>query len=64
MEKLPTENLKYPVNKIVKKELQPKEKLKFYQNMVTGRRYFDVQFSKVPLNADAYFHLSNGLDKA
>lgn len=27
MERLPTENFKHPVNKIVKKELQPKEKL-------------------------------------
>lgn len=64
MEKLPTESFKYPVNKIIKKELPPKERLKFYQNMTTGRRYFDIQFARVPLNPDAYFHLSGGRDKA
>jgi hypothetical protein len=32
--------------------------------MNTGRKYMDMQFQKVPLNPDAYFHLSNGKDKA
>jgi hypothetical protein len=64
MEKLPTESFLHPANKIVKKELALKERLQFYQNMVTMRRYFDVQFARVPLNPDAYFHLNGGGDKA
>ncbi len=42
MERLPTESFKYPVNKIVKKELQPKDRLKFFQNMKTGHRYMTM----------------------
>jgi hypothetical protein len=30
MERLPTENFKYPINRIKKKELQPKDRLQFY----------------------------------
>lgn len=64
MERLPTESFKYPVNRIVKKELQPKDRLQFYQNMKTGHRFMTMQFSRTPLNPDAYFHLSNGKEKA
>jgi hypothetical protein len=32
--------------------------------MKTGHRYLTMQFARVPLNPDAYFHLSNGTDKA
>ena len=59
-ERLPTESFKYPVNKIHKRELQPKDRLHFYQNMKTGHRYLSMQFARVPLNPDAYFHLNNG----
>lgn len=64
LQRVPTENFKYPFNKIVKKELPSKDRLQFYQNMTTGRKYFEMQFSRVPLNPDAFFHLSNGKEKA
>ncbi len=64
MEKLPTESFKHPANKIVKKELPLKERLNFYQNMTNMRRFFEIQFARVPLNSDAYFHLCGGKDKA
>ena len=28
--------------------------------MKTGHRYLTMQFARVPLNPDAYFHLNNG----
>ncbi len=38
--------------------------MQFYQNMKTGHRYMTMQFARVPLNPDAYFHISGGKDKA
>jgi hypothetical protein len=60
---LPTEGFKYPINKIVKKEVPIKERRPYWQDMNTNKKYFDVQYQRIPLNSDAYLDICNTRDK-
>jgi len=62
-ELLPTERFKVPVNKLVLKELPAKERLEHWVDRASGKRVFEIQFRKIPLNADAYLDFVNTKDK-
>lgn len=62
-ELLPTEKFKYPVNKIVMKELPSKDRLEFWQHRTTGKHVYSLQYRTIALNADAYLPFINPKDK-
>ena len=54
----PTEGFKYPMNKIIQKELSETEKAQFWQDMKTGEKFNKVQYQRVSLNPDAFSKMS------
>ena len=50
----PSDAFKYPMSKIIQKELPESERTQFWRNPQTGQIFTEAQYMKVPLNPDAF----------
>jgi hypothetical protein len=46
------EGLKYPINKLIQKQLPLKKRVEHWVDYLTGERFNSVQYVKLPLNPD------------
>jgi len=63
VELLPTEGFKYPVNKLVRKELPERDRGPYYIDPQTKKKVFEVPFKRVALNPDSYVSFCNTKNK-
>lgn len=59
----PTEGLRYPSNKIEQKQLPQRERVPFWLDIETGKKYDRPQYKKIPLNPDAFILSSDQMDE-